>query len=80
MVNISINNSVYDTLPNLILGFHGCNEEVYHKVIYEHTHLKKSMNAYDWLGNGIYFWEIATKGQWSGQLIVMEMMPKWSVL
>ena len=57
MVNNAIENSVYDKLPNLTLGFHGCNEEVYHKVIYEHMHLRKSMNAYDWLGNGIYFWE-----------------------
>ncbi|MBO5065309.1 MAG: hypothetical protein J6A49_07020 [Clostridia bacterium] len=48
---------MYKKLPNLILGFHGCNREVYNKVINEGEPLKASLNSYDWLGNGIYFWE-----------------------
>ena len=52
-----ITNEMYSKLPNLILGFHGCGKDTYEKVLYEHQHLKKSENEYDWLGNGIYFWE-----------------------
>lgn len=48
---------MYQTLPNLVLGFHGCNRETYEKVLYKHEELNSSTNDYDWLGNGIYFWE-----------------------
>lgn len=48
---------MYQTLPNLVLGFHGCNKETYEKVLYRHEELNSSTNDYDWLGNGIYFWE-----------------------
>ncbi len=57
MVSRSITNSLYDKLPNLVLGFHGCRKDVWEKVLHGHEHLKKSENSYDWLGNGIYFWE-----------------------
>lgn len=48
---------MYKTLPNLVLGFHGCSREVYEKILYRHNELNYSTNDYDWLGNGIYFWE-----------------------
>ena len=48
---------MYEKLPNLVIGFHGCNKETFEKVIIEHDELKASKNSYDWLGNGIYFWE-----------------------
>ena len=48
---------MYQKLPNLVLGFHGCSKSVFRSVITEGQHLRKSMNSYDWLGNGIYFWE-----------------------
>ena len=48
---------MYSILPNLVLGFHGCDEETYNKVLHEHETLLPSNNSYDWLGNGIYFWE-----------------------
>ena len=48
---------MYSKLPNLVLGFHGCDEKTYEKVIHESEALKPSKNSYDWLGNGIYFWE-----------------------
>ena len=57
MVNAGIDNSLYDKLPNLLLGFHGCSMETFERVLYKHEHLKKSENDYDWLGHGIYFWE-----------------------
>ena len=48
---------MYSNLPNLTLAFHGCDEETYRKVLYDHEPLLPSNNTYDWLGNGIYFWE-----------------------
>ncbi len=48
---------MYSNLPNLVLAFHGCDEETYKKVLYDNEPLLPSINSYDWLGNGIYFWE-----------------------
>lgn len=58
---------MYSILPNLVLGFHGCDEETYQKVLYNHERLLPSSNTYDWLGNGIYFWEdsLARAQQWA---------------
>ncbi|WP_242848109.1 hypothetical protein [Ruminococcus sp. HUN007] len=56
MVN-SICNEMYSKLPNLVLGFHGCHKDVFDSVVKGGQHLKRSENEYDWLGNGIYFWE-----------------------
>lgn len=52
-----ISNSMYAKLPNLVIGFHGCNIDTCDNVLHKHQHLKASANKYDWLGNGIYFWE-----------------------
>lgn len=48
---------MYKKLPNLVLGFHGCNYKAYQNVLYKQEGLKRSENSYDWLGHGIYFWE-----------------------
>ncbi|MCB6993008.1 hypothetical protein LI177_05855 [bacterium 210820-DFI.6.37] len=48
---------LYSKLPNLIFGFHGCDRSVAETVLYKNQELKTSINTYDWLGNGIYFWE-----------------------
>ena len=48
---------MYTKLPNLVLGFHGCHRDVFENVIVKGESLKESNNSYDWLGNGIYFWE-----------------------
>lgn len=48
---------MYSKLPNLIIGFHGCNKKIYEKVVINNNPLDPSLNTYDWLGNGIYFWE-----------------------
>lgn len=42
---------------NLVFGFHGCEKEVAHDVLLNRVCLSPSINDYDWLGNGIYFWE-----------------------
>lgn len=50
--------SLYQRLPGLVLGFHGCDESVGDQLLRgEITHLAASKNKYDWLGDGIYFWE-----------------------
>jgi hypothetical protein len=48
---------MYSTLPSFILGFHGCDISVAEKIISGGDILLPSNNDYDWLGNGIYFWE-----------------------
>jgi len=40
-----------------VLGFHGCDESVGEKILAGEDHLTASDNKYDWLGEGIYFWE-----------------------
>ncbi len=41
----------------LIVGYHGCDRAVAEDVLLRGASLKKSMNPWDWLGEGIYFWE-----------------------
>jgi hypothetical protein len=48
---------MYSTRSGLVLGFHGCDESIAQDVLSGKAFLKKSVNDYDWLGNGIYFWE-----------------------
>lgn len=44
--------------PHFVLGFHGCDASVGEALLRgEVTHMSPSENDYDWLGNGIYFWE-----------------------
>jgi hypothetical protein len=48
---------LYSPLPSFVLGFHGCDAAVCEKILNAKDKLKPSNNDYDWLGNGIYFWE-----------------------
>jgi len=48
---------MYSYGKGLIFGFHGCDIKTAKKVINLQEPLKSSSNDYDWLGNGIYFWE-----------------------
>ena len=49
----------YQQTAGLILGFHGCDKSIGEAVLSSGgpEHLEPSKNDYDWLGNGIYFWE-----------------------
>lgn len=48
----------YKRLPGLVLGFHGCDKSTAEKLLRGRIdHLKASKNKYDWLGDGVYFWE-----------------------
>jgi hypothetical protein len=40
-----------------IIGYHGCDAEVLDRVLRGDGGLVESVNDYDWLGRGIYFWE-----------------------
>lgn len=44
-------------LPSFVLGYHGCDAKVAESVVRGRTSLAASHNDYDWLGDGIYFWE-----------------------
>ena len=49
---------IYKQLPGMLLGFHGCDRKTADTVLAKSgRHLKVSRNEYDWLGEGIYFWE-----------------------
>ena len=43
--------------PYQVEGFHGCDKETGIKVLNGEMDLIPSNNSWDWLGNGIYFWE-----------------------
>jgi len=43
--------------PQIVLGFHGCDQKIADSVIKKGGTLNQSENKYDWLGHGIYFWE-----------------------
>ena len=62
--------SLYSRRSKLIIGFHGCDESVVRKVVNGEEDLIPSTNDYDWLGNGIYFWENneARALQWATEL------------
>lgn len=47
---------MYQQLPSFVLGFHGCDRETGEAVLAGDA-LAPSTNDYDWLGEGIYFWE-----------------------
>ena len=45
------------TYQRIVTGYHGCDAAVAAKVLAGTARLNLSTNAYDWLGEGVYFWE-----------------------
>jgi hypothetical protein len=45
------------TYQRTIIGYHGCDSAVANRVLAGKSGLNLSTNAYDWLGQGVYFWE-----------------------
>jgi hypothetical protein len=41
----------------LVVGYHGCDRSVAEDVLLNGGSLKASVNDWDWLGAGVYFWE-----------------------
>ncbi|KAA2244514.1 hypothetical protein F0L74_00610 [Chitinophaga agrisoli] len=48
---------IYSSDPGLIIGFHGCDQEVRDNIVFGHSSLRPSKNKWDWLGGGMYFWQ-----------------------
>ncbi|MFP9113516.1 hypothetical protein ACLI1A_06215 [Flavobacterium sp. RHBU_3] len=49
---------MYTSRTGLILGFHGTDKSIVDKIINNSDQdLEPKVNIYDWLGNGIYFWD-----------------------
>jgi hypothetical protein len=48
---------MYNERPNLMLGFHGCDESVMKQLINNPNEVKISQKTFDWLGHGFYVWE-----------------------
>jgi hypothetical protein len=48
---------LYSSKPTHVLGFHGLDEAIGRKILNGEDNLKHSINSYDWLGHGVYFWE-----------------------
>ena len=49
----------FSDYPLTVLAFHGTSEKVAESVLSGKTELKVSANPWEWLGNGVYFWENA---------------------
>jgi hypothetical protein len=47
-------------LGHVVVAYHGCDESTRDDLIAGRTKLRPSKNPYDWLGNGVYFFE----GDW----------------
>ncbi len=48
---------MYSSRPNLMIGFHGCDQSVRDQLVTKPNSVKKSQESYDWLGHGFYIWE-----------------------
>lgn len=48
---------MYSSKPSYVFGFHGLDETIGLKILNGETTFKHSTNNYDWLADGIYFWE-----------------------
>ncbi len=73
---------MYSSLPHFFIGFHGCDKTVADSVVTQQcTNLISSKNKWDWLGNGVYFWEqnYHRAIDWAKQLMANpDMMPEGS--
>lgn len=48
---------MYSIRPNLVIGFHGCDQDTCLSLLNNPNKLIYSEKPYDWLGHGLYFWE-----------------------
>ena len=61
-----------DRFSRIVLGYHGCEPDFAEALLSGKTSIEEwqpSNNPYDWLGNGIYFWEFAPQRAklWQGK-------------
>ncbi len=53
-----------EKFARIIVGYHGCRQDFAEAILLGKTSIgewKKSQNSYDWLGEGVYFWEHSPK-------------------
>jgi len=43
--------------PSVVIGYHGCDQNVAESILAGKEEVRSSTNTYDWLGSGAYFWE-----------------------
>jgi len=55
---------MYSKKSGLIFGFHGCDATLVQDVVAAKKRLQPSVNPYDWLGHGVYFWEHNLRRAW----------------
>lgn len=48
---------MYTKKPSFIYGFHGLDKDIALEILTKKQDFKPSHNKYDWLGDGVYFWE-----------------------
>ncbi len=48
---------MYSTKPSFVYGFHGLDKTIALQILNQETDFMPSNNKYDWLADGIYFWE-----------------------
>jgi len=48
---------MYSSKPAIVYGFHGLDKTIAYKILNQEEDFKLSNNSYDWLGDGVYFWE-----------------------
>jgi hypothetical protein len=48
---------LYTKRPNLMIGFHGCDESIRNQLVVNPDKVRKSEETFDWLGHGFYIWE-----------------------
>jgi len=48
---------MYSSKPSIVYGFHGIDKSSAYKILTQEDNFHHSNNKYDWLGNGVYFWE-----------------------
>jgi len=48
---------MYNVRPGLLIGFHGCDKSRQQRLLVDSRYIPFSMEPYDWLGHGMYFWE-----------------------
>lgn len=48
---------MYHAKPSVIYGFHGTDRDIALKILTQEDEFHHSNNDYDWLGEGVYFWE-----------------------
>lgn len=55
---------IYSAEPGLLIGFHGCEQEICDAIISGRKQMKVSNNVWDWLGDGLYFWQNNYERAW----------------